>query len=341
MKLIPLALLLFSSFLACSQEAVELIESTLKLGISEEKEYYFGFAEGDQIVLDVKVIKGKVIEEVEIVEYPTSTKFSDYKTKKITDKKITVNKEGIYKFSFTNNGKRDKIYKIRIQRIPINDQTKNFNSEVTWKTVNDTTYETIPEKYLERTDTTYSEFYSATPQISSQNALNGNNPRQLLTFDLPKNTVAWSFYIGVGSKGKEAYNQARRDFIKAGIKIANLVPADGPMIALALTGVNYIADVQGEDNVKYYFLNSPEDARLFNAGEPFKRYKVGDVITEASQMKTPLSGTVYIGLVNDNAIEPIQVTVKACAVIVTKVYGMREKKVMHVKKRMVACMGWG
>lgn len=63
MKLIPLALLLFSSFLACSQEAVELIESTLKLGISEEKEYYFGFAEGDQIVLDVEgnSIRKKVV----------------------------------------------------------------------------------------------------------------------------------------------------------------------------------------------------------------------------------------------------------------------------------------
>ena len=44
MKLFTLALLLFGSFLVYSQEAVELIESTLKLGISEEKEFYFGFA---------------------------------------------------------------------------------------------------------------------------------------------------------------------------------------------------------------------------------------------------------------------------------------------------------
>lgn len=69
MKLIPLALLLFSSFWAYSQEAVELIESTLKLGISEEKEFYFGFAEGDQIVLNVEVIKGKSLGEVEVAEY--------------------------------------------------------------------------------------------------------------------------------------------------------------------------------------------------------------------------------------------------------------------------------
>nr|WP_294862404.1 hypothetical protein [uncultured Fluviicola sp.] len=335
MKLFALALLLLSSLSGYSQEAVELIESTIKLGLSEEKEFYFGFAEGDQIVLNVNVVKGRKLGEVEVAEYPNTTRFTDYDTRKINDKKFQVTKEGIYKFRFSNTSRRTKIFKIRIQRIPLNDQTKNFNSEVLWKTITDTTYQTTQERYLERTDTTYSDFFSATPQISSRNALNGNNPRQLLTFNLPQNTVAWSFYIGVGSEGKEEYDRARKDFIKAGSKVALAIPGYGPMAALALTGVNYMAEVQGKDNVKYYFLASPEDAQQFNVGQPFKRYKAGDVITEASQMKTPLSGTVYIGLVNDNSIEPIQVTVKASAVIVTKVYGMRAKKNMTLVKRMV------
>lgn len=338
MKLIALALLVFGTTTAAyAQESVDLIESTFKLEKDEEKIILFGFAEGDQIVLNMQITKGKELEEIEIAQYPVPVKFSEYGPRKITDKKLTVSKEGIYKFRFSNTGgKRAKICKIHIQRIPLNEQTKNFNSEVIWKTVNDTTYETVQETYLERCDTTFSEFYSATPQISSQNALNGNNPRQLLTFNLPKNTVAWSFYIGVGSEGKEEYDRARRDFLRAGSKVALAIPGWGPMAALALTGTNYMAEVQGKDNVKYYFLNSKEDARLFNAGEPFKRYKAGDVITEASQMKTPLSGTVYLGLVNDNTLEPVQVTVKACAVMVTKVYGTREKKVMHVNKRTVA-----
>lgn len=338
MKLFALALLLFGSFWGYSQEAVELIESTLKLGISEEKEFYFGFAEGDQIVLNVEVIKGKSLGEVEVAEYPSFTKFTDYETKKITDKKFQVSKDGIYKFRFTNKGLLGKICKIHIQRIPLNEYTKDFNSEVYWKTLYDTTYQTVQEKYLERSDTTYSDFYSGTPQISSQNALNGNKPYQVISFDLPKNTIAWSFYIGVGNKGQEEYDRARTDFIRAGSKVVRVIPGWGPMAALALTGVNYMAQVQGEDNVKYYFLSSLEDAQLFSSNQPFKRYKIGDVINEASQMKTPLSGTVYIGLVNDNTMEPIQVTVKASAVIVTKVYGMRSKEVMTLTERRVACL---
>lgn len=49
MKLIALALLVFGSTTAVyGQDPVDLIESTLKLGISEEKEFFFGFAEGDK-----------------------------------------------------------------------------------------------------------------------------------------------------------------------------------------------------------------------------------------------------------------------------------------------------
>ncbi|WP_186280252.1 hypothetical protein [Fluviicola chungangensis] len=47
MKLIALALLVFGATTAAyAQDPVDLIESTLKLGISEEKEFFFGFAEG-------------------------------------------------------------------------------------------------------------------------------------------------------------------------------------------------------------------------------------------------------------------------------------------------------
>ena len=47
MKIIALALLVFGSTTAVyAQDPVDLIESTLKVGISEEKEFFFGFAEG-------------------------------------------------------------------------------------------------------------------------------------------------------------------------------------------------------------------------------------------------------------------------------------------------------
>lgn len=325
MKSIFFALFFLSSF-AYSQKKVELLESTLKLAGSEEKEFYFGFAEGDEIVLDVEVLKGKSMVEVEVANYPDLTKYSQVETKKLKHKTFPVSKNGIYKFRLTNKGLTEKECKIQIQRIPANEKTQTFNSEVYWRTVNDTLSYQERLEYSDETDTTFSDFFSTTVQISSQNAFNGNKPSQVVSFELPANTIAWSYYLVVGEEGQKEYDQSKADFIRAGSKVVGMIPTYGPMAALALTGVNYMSQAQGKDNVKYYFLASQEDVQLFNSNKPFKRYKTGDVISEAAQMKTPLSGTVFIGLVNDNTIDPIKVTVKATAVMVQMNTRSRLKK---------------
>ncbi len=318
------------NYFANSQTPIEIYQSTIKISAVSEEIMYFGFSEGDKVILNFEEINGKELKEIEIQEYPGISKFMDFKTTNITNKTFQVPRTGIYTFRFSNGAIAGRICSIRIERVPKDESTANFNTNVYWKTVYDTTYKTIQEEYISSVDTTYSDFYSSTPQISSQNALNGNSPHQVVTFDLPSNTVAWSFYIGTGSEGRAEYERARTDFFKAAGKAAALIPGYGPMAVLALTGVSYMNKVQGLDNVKYWFLSSAEDVQLFYANQTFYQYKKGDVINEASQMKSPLSGRIYLALLNDNTIDPIQVTIKATAVIVTKTYATRPKEVMTV-----------
>jgi hypothetical protein len=61
----------------------------------------------------------------------------------------------------------------------------------------------------------------------------------------------------------------------------------------------------------------------FNAGQPFMQYKLGDVVTDASQMKQPLTGPIYLALANDNLIEPIDVNVKVTAIQLNQVWETR------------------
>jgi len=53
-------------------------------------------------------------------------------------------------------------------------------------------------------------------------------------------------------------------------------------------------------------------------------------------MKYPLEGKVYLALLNDNTIDPIVVTVKATAVIVTHQWGTRQIQKMHVNSHQEA-----
>lgn len=317
-----------------AKTVVNVAENTFKIeGTGGEKEFYYGFAQGDQLIFNFEEVNGKELKEVEITELPSSSKFMDYKKKKIKNKIITVQRTGIYKFRFSNAVLGDRICKMKIQRIPASDLTKNFNSSVYWKTVQDTTYTPTTERFLVKSDTIAQEIYSGNPQISSQNALNRNKNSQVIDFTLPDNTISWSFYIGTGREGKAEYEKVKSSFIGSAANLISKISNYGPLAALALTGVSYFKQVQGEDNVKYWFLTDANNVALFNAGKIFHQYKKGDVINEASQMKYPLKGKVYLALLNDNTIDPIVVTVKVAAIQVKQEWNTRVKQVMRVINR--------
>ena len=325
-------LLLFS--LACvtlsAQNITPVFESTLKVGGLGEEKLYYGFAEGDQLIFDFEEVNGKEMKEVEIAEYPSSSKFMDYKSKKIANKIIPITRTGIYMFRLSNGAISGRICKVKIQRIPGSDATKNFNTSVYWRTLYDTTYTPVQERYLVSRDTAFVQVVDQVAKISSQNALNGNKNSTLVDFTLPLNTISWSYYIGVGKAGKEAYDKAKEKCLNSAAAAAMKIPEFGPLAALALYGVNYFNHVQGEDNVKYYFIQDWANVQAFESGNTFYQYKQGDVINDYSQMASPKAGKVYLELFNDNIVDPIDVLVKVTAVTVTEQWGTRTVQRIHV-----------
>ena len=91
--------------------------------------------------------------------------------------------------------------------------------------------------------------------------------------------------------------------------------------------------IQGEDNVKFWFMNDEINASLFQFGKQFKSFKQGDVLNDAAQLKKPLSGKIYLGLINDNLIESINVTVSVTAIVVTEQNSIRNSKIMKITNR--------
>lgn len=328
-----IALTFLLSFRVPDQTSIDVADNTLKISGLGEEIFYYGFAEGDQIIFSFEEINGKELKEIEIIEMPSSSKFMDFKTSKIENKTILVNRTGIYKFRFSNGAISGRICKIKIKRIPSMEATKGFNTSVYWRTLYDTTYTAVQERYLISSDTSAPNIVDQIAKVSSQNALNGNSNKNVVDFTLPDGTISWSYYIGVGTEGKKEYDRAREQFISSAAGIAIKIPGYGTMAALALYGVNYFAKVGGADNVKYYFLNDWNSVTAFKASQTFMQYKQGDVINDAFQMKSPRSGKVYLGLYNDNIMDPIDVLVKVTAIVVTKQWGMRTIQKMHVASR--------
>ena len=327
-----LAAFLFS-FRLYGQVPVDVAESTLKVGGLSEEVFYYGFAEGDQLIFNFQEVNGKELKEVEITELPSSSKFMDYETKKVENKTLNITKTGIYKFRFKNSAVGGRICKFKIQRIPGSDVTKNFNTSVYWKTLYDTTYTTEQEKYLVKTDTVISNVTDQVAKVHSTTNENGN--KNLIDIQFPPNTIAWSYYIGVDQAGKTAYEEANQKFLSSAGEISSSIPGYGTMAALALGAASYFTKSSIGENVQFWFMDGA-NAIAFNQGASHYYYKQGNVISDYGRMTTPLTGKIYLGLLNDNALQGIDVMVKITTVSVNQVWNTRPIQKMHISSRQEA-----
>lgn len=313
-SIIIFVIVFFSAPLFGQTKSVIVAENTVKIDPENEQSFYYGFAKGDEIAFDMEMGNDERLNLLEIIELPTTKRFTEYNSKRIHNKKIIVNQTGIYKFRLINSSAVSQVCKLKIKRLPASRTMVDFNSSVYWRTVQDTTYTPLEEKHIEKSDTLVEDIYSGNPQLSARFAITGNNNFQVIEFTLPENTIRWSFYIGTGIQGKEVFEKARTKFTLNAASIVSKIPEYGPMAALALTGVSYFSNLQGEDNVKYWFLTDNTSVKQFINHKGFTFYKKGDVITEAAQMRSPLKGRIHLAVLNDNSFEPIQLTIRVTAV---------------------------
>ena len=315
------------------QTPIDVAENTLKIGSFGEEIFYYGFSEGDQILFNFQEVNGKKLKELEIIELPSTSKFMDYKTKKVENKIINLNTTGNYKFRFANTALSSRICKFKIQRIPSSEATKNFNTSVYWRTIYDTTYTTVQEKHLVKSDTIISNLTDQVAKVHS--SINANGNQNLIDIPFPPTTVAWSYYIGVDQEGRKAFDEANQKFLSTTSDIASKIPGYGAMAALALGTISYFTKVTTGENVQFWFMDST-NATAFNQGQSHYFYKQGNVISDYGKMITPLTGRIYLGLVNDNKVQGIDVMVKITTVSINQEWGMRPTQKIHLAPRQEA-----
>ncbi|MFA0965015.1 hypothetical protein AB9P05_24615 [Roseivirga sp. BDSF3-8] len=305
-------LVILFNFTLKAQQPIDLAESTVKVGGLTNEEVYFGFAAGDQIIFNFSEERGKEVKEVEIMELPATSKFMDYKTVKIENKTLTVPRTGIYKFRFKNSAIGGRVCSYKIQRIPANDSTANFNSNVYWKTLYDTTYITLPEAYREeeyaaRNIVPVSKFYINSG--SNATFLDGKS-RIVVPVTLPPNTVEW-YYEFTASRNEADVNQVTSNF-KLASDLSKILDSSG---FLGL-GINLLTQPPGGDVCDIYLLDS-ENAGLFRSKVAFRYLTVGTRENLASgivKVSSPLNQPLYLGIKNPDDMVGIHVAIEVVAI---------------------------
>lgn len=329
--LLAISLLVFTTR-SYSQDTIDVVEKTIKIGgLSRETEYY-GFAEGDRVIFNLTIDNKKELKDITISEYPSSVKFADHTVQSVQNKVLNVARKGIFSFEYYNSNMSGRTAVIKIQRIPKTEATKFFNTNVKWINIVDTTYTAKPVQRLISSDTSFEEVTDAKVRVHSQSNLSNPN-RTLVDFILPANTVKWTYWIGVGNEAQEAFNKDRTKLIGLGAKVFG---STNPLAGLAL-GLISMSQASVGDNVHYYFIPSYIDAYNFTSKNTFKQFKQGNVVTDFGLMNfsTVTNEKLYVGFVNDNAMQGIDVNLKIVALVVINKYTTTTENVATYTNKII------
>lgn len=324
-----------------SQEPILVTESTIILDVDQTKELYFSFAKGDEIIFNMEMIKGKNIKVIEVVETPSNTILTEFKSNGLKDKHIHIRNKGIYKFKFYSSSLTRRVCKIKIFRIPKDESTRTFNTNWKWKIKRDTTYTSYQEdtlvgyqtiKYKETVrelkETKFEEIMLFEKSQRVHSYWNPNPSRTYLRVDLPKTNsthlkeerlVAWSYWIGVGQEGAEAYKENLKSVSNLVGKAANIY-YQSPLAGVAVGAITDLMIPSTGQDIQYYFIEDFNNVTQFLNQQNFLQFDKGKGVAAFGRSERTNRRTFYIGLYNDNRQLGLDVDVKVLAIKEIKIY---------------------
>lgn len=322
-----------------SQNLVDVANLNVKLSFDETQEVYYSFDTGDEIIFSFQMKKGRHFKEIEIAS-STNVIFTEFKAKKIINKRIRVRKKGVYRFRFYSSSLTNRVGNVKIQRIPSSTSSISFDTGWKWKTAIDTSYisykkdsligyqivhykETIKEMVNKKKEEIL--LFQKSQRVHSRANQNGN--KAYLKVNLPRleNTglkreeiIAWAYWIGVGNEGRDAYEKNVRSFSKSIGKVANAY-YQTPLAGIAVGAIAELIIPNKGHDVAYYFINDFSNLKLFLDDQRFYLFDSGKG-RAAYGRNDRQKGTFYIGFSNDNLVKGIDVDVKVVVIKETKIY---------------------
>lgn len=303
----------------------------------------FGFAAGDEIIIDFTTENKKGTQIIEVMEYGSNSMvYSNKQFQTLEGVRIKVPRSNVYKFEFATNHLFDRQCKVSLKRIPASDSTQNFNCNVSWKTVYDTTFTVVEEK--RKVTSKYEPFNLHTPidffvNSGSNATLMGGKSRIDIPIILPENTVSW-YYSFSATRNKDAVEKTKST-MKLFSELTRLIDVSG---GLAL-GINALTQPPGADYCDIYLLDADNREHFLNKTDDKMRY-----FSEGTRLNL-MSGNVHIrnccknstyflGIKNPSKTYGIAVIIEIVAIIEKAEYEtVQVKKPVSVEKKMVPVFG--
>lgn len=335
-----LLLLLVKNLQANPIEPIVVTEQVLQ--INGEQRFFYAFETGDEMVLDLSMLKGKFIKEFEVLVHKGGSRFQVLQIDALKRKKIRVFERAIYEFRIKSGG--PKRIRFKVERTPYSSARIDFDTHVEWRTVTDTIRRNYSEKIRTVYDTTYVTKYRKVLQNKTINVVELANQEERvhsrtnltsdninnLSFNLPpskqeplleQKVIGWAYWVGVGQEGTENYNKELKRFLQtAATKVVTKNILAGLALGIYAVSVN---PPKGE-NIQYEISVENGKGKSVVAS--------GDVTAAFGRETKELEGKVHLRLTNDNFLNGLNVGFKIAAVVEQQIYRMEGHQVRTINR---------
>lgn len=318
---------LFSIALCClayiqinAQSPIPVADQTFK--VDGVHEYFYAFAEGDRLDLNIQLIAGRRLKTVEIIGWPENLLFRSYELDTSLIKQVVAPQTGVYLLRITEQGMGKKICRFQLSRTPASPLTAKVDTRVNWDVKTKGTWQVHRRQVPAGKKT---EIFSVGGQVSVAGSGMGlKNNRTSYRFDLPANTVRWAYRIGVSQSVQEARRRDAEQFNQLVQKGSTKLMAYQPETALAAfalgMAVQMTTSTAGED-IEYAIVD-PTNLQKFMKGED--KYDAwiwqGAVSVDTQRRYSPLAGSYAFALKNNNLVDDVDVTLDIEAVTETPLF---------------------
>lgn len=312
--------LVFSPALVHAQRPQIIFSGDKTLSKGQSDTLFFPLHEGDSVFIDLTGPKNRAL----------SIEFSDWgsppQLRKIIEEQASITTLAglteVYQVVLKSESKRSFTANLKITRKSQTRYYETFAPKIRWGVGDDTTFRLTYKQVVVQMDTVPVKLISSTVPVASRTAW-GVQPRVAIPFDLPENTLFWTYWIGVGQEAHEALRNLTGMIPKG----AQLLGVIDPVTAFGLGVLKELPLLaQGED-VTIQFI-APADEEAFLKGAVVK----GILGTQPTRAVTDFrskkclpgqSKSLMLALENDNYVVGITTRVEIVAFELLPRYGLK------------------
>ena len=259
------------SLVAVGRERILVADQTFRL--DGEHEYFYAFAEGDQLDVEVGLVTGSRIKKVELIAWPDRVVYSGYDLDTLVSRRIVIPHTGVFLWRITEQGLGKKVCRFVIYRTASGSSTARIDTRVGWDIKKRTQW--VVERRRVETGTK-TDSYSISGQVSVPGSKIGlGSNRVAYRFELPSNTVQWAYRIGVSQVAQEARRKDTELLAELTKKGAMKLVAFQPQTALAAyamgMAVQLTTSTVGED-IEYALVDADNLQRFMRGADQYDAY---------------------------------------------------------------------